>query len=96
MRKLPVFVFIILSAIFNLRAELIINEIMQSNINCLLDDTNDFPDSWVEIYNDSDFPTSLSGYSLSRTYVPAEASPLPDIEVPARGYIVVYCDKKEG
>ena len=33
---------------------LIINELMQSNIDCWMDDLNDFPDSWVELYN----PTS--------------------------------------
>ena len=32
---------------------LIINELMQSNIDCWMDDLNDFPDSWVELYNPS-------------------------------------------
>ena len=35
---------------------LVINELMQSNIDCTMDDLNDFPDSWVELYN----PTSTS------------------------------------
>lgn len=30
---------------------LIINEIMQSNIDLIMDDLNEFPDSWVELYN---------------------------------------------
>ena len=32
-------------------AELIINELMQSNIDCIMDDLKEFPDSWVELYN---------------------------------------------
>ena len=30
-------------------AQLIINEVMQSNIDCMMDDLNEFPDSWVEL-----------------------------------------------
>ena len=33
------------------QAQLVINEIMQSNIDCVMDDINEFPDSWVELYN---------------------------------------------
>ena len=29
---------------------LVINELMQSNVDCIMDDLNDFPDSWVELY----------------------------------------------
>ena len=31
-----------------------INELMQSNIDCVMDDINEFPDSWVELYNPTD------------------------------------------
>ena len=34
-------------------SQLIINEIMQSNVDCITDDLNEFPDSWVELYNSS-------------------------------------------
>lgn len=33
------------------KVQLRINELMQSNIDCIMDDLNDFPDSWVELYN---------------------------------------------
>ena len=32
-------------------AQLVINELMQSNIDCVMDDLKDYPDSWVELYN---------------------------------------------
>ena len=35
----------------NIRAQVVINELMQSNIDCIMDDINEFPDSWVELYN---------------------------------------------
>ena len=30
-------------------AQVVINELMQSNIDCVMDDLNEFPDSWVEL-----------------------------------------------
>ena len=44
--------------------QLIINEIMQSNIDCIMDDINEFPDSWVELYNAGTQPVNLGDYSL--------------------------------
>ncbi|MBO4529807.1 MAG: CotH kinase family protein [Paludibacteraceae bacterium] len=44
-------------------AQLRINEVMQSNLT-LIDDFNDFPPSWIEIYNESSNPISLHHYSI--------------------------------
>jgi len=38
--------------------KLVINELMQSNIDCIMDDLNEFPDSWVELYNPLTKPSS--------------------------------------
>ena len=35
-------------------AQLVINELMQSNVECIMDDIREFPDSWVELYNATD------------------------------------------
>lgn len=72
---------------------LVINELMQSNIDCIMDDLNEFPDSWVELYNNSDQAVSLKGYQIGIT--PTETWELPDKEVEAKGFILVYCDKEE-
>ena len=72
---------------------LVINELMQSNIDCIMDDLNEFPDSWVELYNNSDQAVSLKGYQIGIT--PTETWKLPDKEVEAKGFILVYCDKEE-
>ncbi len=46
-----------------LMAQLRINEVMQSNLT-LIDDFNDFPSSWIELYNESDDSISLHRYSI--------------------------------
>ena len=75
------------------QAQLVINELMQSNIDCIMDDLNDFPDSWVELYNTGDTPVSLQDYQLGKSSKASEAWQLPDKQVNARGHILVYCDK---
>lgn len=72
---------------------LVISEIMQSNIDCIMDDLNEFPDSWVELYNTSDQAVSLSGYQLGISPVCSQAYALPATSIPAHGYIIIYCDK---
>lgn len=72
---------------------LLINELMQSNVDCIMDDLNDFPDSWVELYNPSDETVDLQGYRLGITSSAEVAWRLPASQIPPHGYIVVYCDK---
>ncbi|MBQ8099326.1 MAG: chitobiase/beta-hexosaminidase C-terminal domain-containing protein [Bacteroidaceae bacterium] len=74
-------------------AKLVINELMQSNIDCIMDDLNDFPDSWVELYNNGTTTEKLKNYKLNITNDRNNAWTLPDIEVAAGGHVVVYCDK---
>lgn len=78
----------------NAHSELIINEIMQSNIDCIMDDLNEFPDSWVELYNDGTSPVNLSGYALGDETSPSKAFKLPARTIPAKGFVVIYCDKE--
>lgn len=77
------------------RAALCINEIMQSNVDCLMDDRHDYPDSWVELYNPSSQPVSLSGYSLALSAGGAEDYQLPsNVSVEGHSHIVIFCDKE--
>ena len=73
---------------------LIINEIMQSNVECLIDDIHEFPDSWVELYNASDTEINLKDYQISNKNKVKKAWQLPDKTVAAKGYIIIYCDKE--
>ena len=65
----------------NADAEIVINELMQSNIYCLMDDLNDFPDSWVELYNTERRTINLKDYRLGLNQDASQAWQLPDVEI---------------
>ena len=78
-----------------LPGQVIINEVMQSNIDCTMDDINEFPDSWVELYNTaSSGTTMLSNFSLGTQRDGSDAYQLPARGLVSHGYILVYCDKE--
>lgn len=77
------------------RAQLVINELMQSNIDCIMDDLNEFPDSWVELYNAGTATENLASYSISDEADPAGAWQLPSHTVAPGACMVIYCDKEE-
>ena len=74
-------------------AQLCISELMQGNVDCLMDDLNDFPDSWVELYNPDSSADNLSNYSIGITPDANEAWFLPNKTLGSNQYVVVYCDK---
>ena len=59
-------------------AQLVINEIMQSNVECIMDDIKEFPDSWVELYNPTDADINLKDYQISNKNKVKKAWQLPD------------------
>ena len=76
-------------------AQLVINELMQSNVECVRDDIHEFPDSWVELYNPTGADISLANYSIGTKDKANKAWALPsDQKVSAGGYIIIYCDKE--
>lgn len=74
-------------------SQLVINELMQSNIDCVMDDLNEFPDSWVELHNAGSAAVNLADYAISLTPDPATAWKLPAQTVAPGGKVVVWCDK---
>ena len=76
-------------------AQVVINELMQSNIDCIMDDINEFPDSWVEFYNSGTTAVNLNAYSISDEDDPKNAWALPDKTIQPGSYVIVYCDKEE-
>ena len=73
---------------------LIINEIMQSNVECIMDDIHEFPDSWVELYNNSDQAVNLKDYQISNKNKVKKAWQLPNKTVGPKEYVLIYCDKE--
>lgn len=76
-------------------AQLIINELMQSNIDCIMDDLNEFPDSWVELYNSGTEAVNLQDYRIGVKADGSTAWQLPNKTVNPKGYVVIFCDKEE-
>ena len=76
------------------KAQVVINELMQSNIDCIMDDLNEFPDSWVELYNTGSTAVNLQTYKLGLTDVASEAWKLPNQTIGPQQYALVYCDKE--
>ena len=75
-------------------AQLIINELMQSNVECYMDDINEFPDSWVELYNSGNEAVNLKDYKISNKNKEKKAWQLPDKTIASKGHVIIYCDKE--
>ncbi len=76
-------------------AGIVINEVMQSNVYCIMDDINEFPDSWVELYNDGDSDINIKDYRIGTKDKAKKCYRLPSAVVPAGGYLLIYCDKAD-
>ncbi len=94
MRKFALLTAVALGMPFTLMAQLVINELMQSNIDCIMDDLNEFPDSWVELYNPGEGVANLQDYRIGLTENAGEAWQLPTRQLPKGAFLVVYCDKE--
>ena len=92
-RLLLLFLLLATASPLSLRAQVVINEFMQSNIDCVMDDQNEFPDSWVELYNNSNTAVNLSDYSLGISEDQGEAWKLPSRQLPPHLFVIVFCDK---
>ena len=80
----------------NLSAKVWINEFMQSNIDELIDDLQEFPDSWIELYNDSDESVELKNWYISDNKDYKTAWKITkSAAIPAKSYQIIYCDKEE-
>ena len=74
---------------------LIINEVMQSTFGGDTDYLNEYPDSWVEIYNPSAKAVNLSGYAIGKKSKRSRCFVLtPSVSVPAHGHYMIYCDRE--
>lgn len=80
-------------AIFS-QSSIRINEIMQSNIDCLYLE-HDYPDSWIELYNNSEQDIDLFHYYIGNDSNISSAFRIETHDIiKAKDYIIVQCDKK--
>ncbi|GHT73094.1 hypothetical protein AGMMS50262_03610 [Bacteroidia bacterium] len=78
---------------FPLSAKIWINELMQSNIDLVRDDLQEFPDSWVELYNDSDQAVDIQNWYVSDKpdYRTGWKINTPAV-IETKGYLLIYAD----
>lgn len=93
MRQTIIFLLLMAGSVF-CHGQLVINEIMQSNIDCLMDELNEFPDSWVELYNNGNSAVNLKDYRIGLTEQPEKAWQLPSSVINPGRFIIIYCDKE--
>ena len=76
--------------------ELVINELMASNLGSVMSPAINF-DSWIELYNPSDQSINLAGYYLSDDASNLKRWKMPnDIgTIPAKGFLVVWMGSDE-
>lgn len=71
-----------------------LNEIMQSNIDCLYAN-HDYPDSWVELYNPTGSTIDLYQYAICANNDLEKKYVIPShTTIKSKGYVVIYCDKE--
>lgn len=71
--------------------DLVINEFMASNSTTIADPNGQF-DDWVELYNNTANPISLSGLYLSDNYSNPTKWAFPDTTIAANGYLIIWTD----
>ncbi len=71
-------------------SELLVNEVMTSNVMTLTDDKGEYSD-WVEITNTGNQDINLNGYGLSDNKNDALKWRFPDITIKAGQQLVVFC-----
>ncbi len=74
--------------------DIILNEIMSSNLNVLYDEDGDTPD-WIELFNNSSDVIDLSGYGLSDDTLNTQKWRFHTVELSPGEYKIVYASGKD-
>jgi CotH protein/lamin tail-like protein len=84
---------LVVIGVSNLRAELVINEVVAQNFKSLLDDENDNSD-WIELYNNGSEDIDLEGYRISDKSNFVGAWKFPKRIIEPGEYLIVYPSDK--
>jgi len=94
LQKIVIIFVLIISHFCSNSQDIIINEVMPSNNNFIFDEDGDDCD-WIEIHNKSNNPVNLKGYFLSDNLSNPIKWAFPDIEIEAKGYLLVFASGKD-
>jgi len=77
-----------------LSAKIWINELMQSNIDLIRDDLQEFPDSWIELYNDSDQAVNIQNWTISDDADYQKGWKITrSVIIAPKSHLLIYADK---
>lgn len=96
--KFKTLAFVALSSIAPVKADIIINEVMPSNLSTYMDDLYNYS-GWAEVYNSGTASVNLKGYTFEATSsdtVSEKATIDYDCNIPAGGYKLFFFDKITG
>lgn len=72
-----------------------LNEALASCSSKVLQDENGNSPDWIELYNAGDAAVSLKGFSLSDSTKNLDKFVFPDLSIPAKGYLLIYCSGED-
>src|SRR5262245_54319289 len=75
-------------------AQVIISEFMASNSGTLQDEDGDTPD-WIELFNTSSTAVNLAGWALTDDPGTLKQWIFPTVNLPAKGFLVVFASAKD-
>lgn len=75
--------------------EVVVNEFVPINYTGATDASGAYED-WIELYNNTAAPLSLAGLYLTDDYTNHLKCALPDVIIPAYGYLIVWADEDQG
>lgn len=73
--------------------DLVINEILASNDNVVQNEFGDYAD-WIELYNNTNSSLSTNELFLTDDTTNLLKWNIPDINIPANGYLILWADEK--
>jgi hypothetical protein len=74
-------------------AQVVINEVVSSNSSGIADDSGENPD-WIELFNASDNPVNLEGYSLNDDPDASSGWFFPDVVMEPESHLLVFASGK--
>ena len=78
----------------NSSAKVWINELMQSNIDFVRDDLQEFPDSWIELYNDSGQTVNIQNWTVSDDADYKKGWKISSsVRIDPQSYLLIFADK---
>jgi len=77
-----------------LSAKVWINEFMQSNVDLVRDASQEFPDSWIELYNDSNQAIDIQNWTISDNADYRQGWRIPSSTIIGpKSYLIIYADR---